>query len=107
MYLMLCSTSQWLFNFPPYLWTAGSPELGGGAGAGLGTSMTHWAPSPHFHWRLSESIKVKPYHIEKVQPLDKVPYLRHLNWVFLLVELSLQRSLSSQVLVWLCLNIRP
>ena len=65
-------------------------------------------PFSSFPFRLSESIKrLSPTTLKRSNPLIKQLYLTHLNWVFLLVERSLRRSLSSQVLVWLCLNIRP
>ena len=101
MYLMLLLLPlNGFFNFLLIYGIAGLPELGG-AGAGLG-------PFSSFPFRLSESIKrLSPTTLKRSNPLIKQLYLTHLNWVFLLVERSLRRSLSSQVLVWLCLNIRP
>ena len=99
MYLMLLLLPlNGFFNFLLIYGIAGLPELGG-AGAG---------PFSLFPSRLSESIKrLSPTTLKRSNPLIKQLYLTHLNWVFLLVERSLRRSLSSQVLVWLCLNIRP
>ena len=51
-------------------------------------------PFSSFPFRLSESIKrLSPTTLKRSNPLIKQLYLTHLNWVFLLVERSLRRSL--------------
>ena len=62
------------FNFLLIYGIAGLPELGG-AGAGLGTSMAYWALLLISIAVIRKHKKVKPYHIEKVQPLDKTALL--------------------------------
>ena len=75
MYLMLLLLPlNGFFNFLLIYGIAGLPELGG-AGAGLGTSMAYWALLLISISVIRKHKKVKPYHIEKVQPLDKTALL--------------------------------
>ena len=62
------------FNFLLIYGIAGLPELGG-AGAGLGTSLAYWALLLISISVIRKHKKVKPYHIERIQPLDKAALL--------------------------------
>ncbi len=108
MYLMLLLLPlNGFFNFLLIYGIAGLPELGG-AGAGLGTSMAYWALLLISISVIRKHKKVKPYHIEKVQPLDKTALLDALKLGLPIGgTVFAEVALSSQVLVWLCLNIRP
>ena len=75
MYLMLLLLPlNGFFNFLLIYGIAGLPELGG-AGAGLGTSLAYWALLLISIAVIRKHKKIKPYHIEKVQPLDKAALL--------------------------------
>ena len=107
MYLMLLVLPlNGFFNFLLIYGIAGLPELGG-AGAGLGTSIAYWALLLISIAVIRKHKRLSPTTLKKVQPLDKTALLEALKLGLLLVERSLQRLLSSQVLVWLCQNIHP
>lgn len=99
MYLMLLLLPlNGFFNFLLIYGIAGLPELGG-SGAGLGTSLAYWALFLISIAVIRKHKKVKPYQIEKIQPLDKTALLDALKLGLPLVERSLRRSPSSQALV--------
>ena len=75
MYLMLLLLPlNGFFNFLLIYGIAGLPELGG-SGAGLGTSLAYWALFLISIAVIRKHKKVKPYQIEKIQPLDKTALL--------------------------------